>query len=305
MAGLSLLEAHARHGAGGSGGAMASVGALAAPAVSALDMLEAPRPDAARLRTGWEALDEGLLGGGVRRAHVSEVCGRSGSGKTQLCMSLAAHTAMDAATRGTDGAGPAVIYVDATNAFRASCVAELVAAAGAPALVAAGGGHGARDDGSAALEDLVRRAMEAVEVHRPRDVWETFSTLQSISSRLSRALEQRAGAQPHGPEGGDRPVLLVVDSVPRVLSPTYASTGSGGNAANGGGNGNHHQQAMMANNHVWGQGLAVQLGTMLKAMAHAFAMAVVVRAADRAHLLVGQCPTHGRASTHAHAVGCA
>lgn len=270
----SKLEAQARHCANGSGMAIASVGKLAVPAVSALDMLQ-ERPRHVRLRTGWASLDEGLLGGGLRRAHVSEVCGRSGSGKTQLCMSLVAHTAMDACAQRVAGAEPAVIYVDTSNAFRASCVADLVSEACSSADD--GRLNQRRDDAS--IDRLVQRAMAAIEVHRPRDIWETFNTLQSVSNRLSQLLEQQragTGATVTQSTRVDLPVLLVVDSVPRILSPLYASTGSS-NPAN---NGQHHQhQTTMTNSHVWGQGIAVQLGTMLKAMAHAFEMAVMVRGA--------------------------
>mmetsp|Transcript_33337 Transcript_33337/g.55936 ORF Transcript_33337/g.55936 Transcript_33337/m.55936 type:complete len:309 (+) Transcript_33337:294-1220(+) len=67
--------------------------------------------------TGYESVD-GLLRGGLRSAHVYEVTGVSGSGKTQVCLSAVASYV-------GDGLGN-VIYVDTTNSFSAERVAGIL-----------------------------------------------------------------------------------------------------------------------------------------------------------------------------------
>lgn len=70
------------------------------------------------LSSGSIRLDR-LLGGGFSFREISELCGRSGSGKTQLCLSVA----VDAALNGLQ-----VAILDTTNWFNASRALQLIEA---------------------------------------------------------------------------------------------------------------------------------------------------------------------------------
>jgi len=67
------------------------------------------------VRTGSHRLDA-LLGGGVGCSELTEVVGRPGSGKTQLCFTLAAAAAET---------GGSVVYIDTTNCFSPSRILEI------------------------------------------------------------------------------------------------------------------------------------------------------------------------------------
>lgn len=134
---------------------------------------------------------------------------------------------------------PSVVYVDTSNAFRASRVADTLASS--------------VGDGDAAATTTA--AMRTIEVHHPRDVWETFEVLQSISRECSQ-------------NASWRPALLVVDSIPHVVSPTFTSGATSGRDASA---------SMSAASHIWGQSLAAQLGMMLRALAHTYHIAIMVR----------------------------
>lgn len=68
------------------------------------------------LPTGCKTLDT-LLRGGVREGHLTELCGDSGSGKTQLCMTAAAVTAARA---------EGVVYIDTGTAVSAARLQKIL-----------------------------------------------------------------------------------------------------------------------------------------------------------------------------------
>ena len=67
-----------------------------------------------RITTGSKELDS-LLDGGIETQALTEVYGEYGSGKTQLCHSLAVHVQRSKAEGGLDGNA---LYIDTENTFR-------------------------------------------------------------------------------------------------------------------------------------------------------------------------------------------
>jgi len=67
------------------------------------------------ISTGSKAIDS-LIGGGIRGGLVYDVFGQSGSGKTQLCFSLAANCIK---------AGGQVLFVDTAGTFRPERISEM------------------------------------------------------------------------------------------------------------------------------------------------------------------------------------
>jgi RecA/RadA recombinase len=67
------------------------------------------------ISTGSKAIDS-LIGGGIRGGLVYDVFGESGSGKTQLCFSLAANCSK---------AGGQVLFVDTAGTFRPERISEI------------------------------------------------------------------------------------------------------------------------------------------------------------------------------------
>lgn len=67
------------------------------------------------ISTGSKAIDS-LIGGGIRGGLVYDVFGESGSGKTQLCFSLAANCIK---------AGGQVLFVDTAGTFRPERISEI------------------------------------------------------------------------------------------------------------------------------------------------------------------------------------
>lgn len=65
--------------------------------------------------TGSRAIDA-LLGGGVRTGMITDIYGESGSGKSQLCFTLCANCAKDAASS---------LFIDTTGTFRPERIMEI------------------------------------------------------------------------------------------------------------------------------------------------------------------------------------
>ena len=114
-----LLQAVARH--------------VAPPPPSALTLLgqaaTSSHLSAAAVPTGLAALDA-HLGGGLPMRAVTELVGPAGSGKTQLCSSVAAHALLAGAAEGTR-----VIYIDTEGSFSAKRLLQLLRTLGAPSAM--------------------------------------------------------------------------------------------------------------------------------------------------------------------------
>jgi DNA repair protein RadA len=79
-----------------------------------------------RISTGYIELDN-LLRGGVETKSVTQFYGDSGSGKTQICHSLATIVSQDKSKGGVDGR---CIYIDTEGSFRPERVSEIAKARG-------------------------------------------------------------------------------------------------------------------------------------------------------------------------------
>jgi RecA/RadA recombinase len=173
---------------------------LAAPMVPLLEFINGSKHVIA-LSTGVAVLDR-LLGGGVRTEEVTELCGSSGTAKTQLCLGVVASVLVESSRA-------RVIFVDTLGNFSPELLAATVAcrlppAPGAgPALAA-----GAPAAQAAALRDpRVRALLARVRVVKAFD-------LPSLVAAVSL-------------DHAEQPVrLLVVDSMAGVLAPLMGGRGS-------------------------------------------------------------------------------
>ena len=93
--------------------------------ITAKEMLER-RKKIRYCTTGSRALD-GLLGGGIETAAVTEVYGAYSSGKSQLCHTLSVLCQLPPEERGLGGGA---IYIDTEGGFRAERVREIAIARG-------------------------------------------------------------------------------------------------------------------------------------------------------------------------------
>ncbi|KOO22299.1 DNA repair protein rad51-like 2-like protein [Chrysochromulina tobinii] len=187
--GLALVEeeAVARH--------------VAPPPPSALTLLgqaaSSNHLPAAAVPTGLAALDA-HLGGGLPMRAVTELVGPAGSGKTQLCSSVAAHALLAGA-----GEGTRVIYIDTEGSFSAKRLLQLLRTLGAPSAMDQAG---ATAEAAPALASSLARGVPPAEellrrltVYRP-STWADFCTVVSEQLELDMLTPPRVG-------------LLIVDSI--------------------------------------------------------------------------------------------
>lgn len=163
------------------------------------------------ISTGNQALDC-ALGGGVHLNEVTEVVGRSGSGKTQLCFTLAAVAAQK---------GFHVLYLDTVNSFSPSRVLEIIKRRKPPRHAGSSGGTASE----AEKEQAEAKRMEIADRIRVEKVFDVFAALEVIES-LSRDLP---GAQTHvSNPAASLPLpskLLIVDSVTALMAPILGGDG--------------------------------------------------------------------------------
>ena len=182
-----LLQAVARH--------------VAPPPPSALTLLgqaaTSSHLSAAAVPTGLAALDA-HLGGGLPMRAVTELVGPAGSGKTQLCSSVAAHALLAGAAEGTR-----VIYIDTEGSFSAKRLLQLLRTLGAPSAMDQAG---ATTEAAPALAPSLARGVPSAEellrrltVYRP-STWADFCTVVSEQLELEMLTPPRVG-------------LLIVDSI--------------------------------------------------------------------------------------------
>lgn len=122
-----LIEAVARHVAPRPPSALALLGATTSNQHG--HATSSHHPIAAAVPTGLTALDA-HLGGGLPMRAVTELVGPAGSGKTQLCLAVAAHALVAGAAEGAR-----VVYVDTEGSFSASRLLQLLRTRGAPSAM--------------------------------------------------------------------------------------------------------------------------------------------------------------------------
>jgi DNA repair protein RadA len=96
------------------------------PMITAAEYHRYRRNTIERISTGCIELDN-LLRGGIETKAVTQFYGNSGSGKTQICHSLATIVSQDKSKGGVDGG---CIYIDTEGSFRPERVSEIAKARG-------------------------------------------------------------------------------------------------------------------------------------------------------------------------------
>lgn len=150
------------------------------------------------LSTGCESLDK-LLEGGLREGTVTELVGGSSSGKTQVCMQVAASV--------TYGCRAMVGYVDTCHSFSATRLSHMLGG------LVAGRDASQRRAGAA---DEIGEAMKSVMHYSVFDVFSMLSLLNQIHVNLGAQLQ--GGEQPKGMR------LLIVDCASSVIAPILGGT---------------------------------------------------------------------------------
>ncbi|XP_050784912.1 DNA repair protein RAD51 homolog 4 isoform X1 [Gopherus flavomarginatus] len=149
--------------------------------VNGADLYEELKSSTAILSTGSRSLDR-LLDSGLYTGEVTELTGAPGSGKTQVCLSIAVSTSHDLKQN--------VLYVDSTGGFTASRLLQL-------AQTRTGD------------EEEQVEALQRIQVARVFDVYKMLDVLQELRCSVSQQVLSSLG-----------PVkVLVVDSVSAVICP--------------------------------------------------------------------------------------
>ncbi|KAH1178680.1 DNA repair protein RAD51 homolog 4 isoform X1 [Mauremys mutica] len=149
--------------------------------VNGADLYEELKSSTAILSTGSRSLDR-LLDSGLYTGEVTELTGAPGSGKTQVCLSIAVSTSHDLKQN--------VLYVDSTGGFTASRLLQL-------AQTRTGD------------EEEQVEALQKIQVARVFDVYKMLDVLQELRCSVSQQVLSSSG-----------PVkVLVVDSVSAVICP--------------------------------------------------------------------------------------
>ncbi|KAM9117776.1 DNA repair protein RAD51 homolog 4 [Pangshura tecta] len=149
--------------------------------VNGADLYEELKSSTAILSTGSRSLDR-LLDSGLYTGEVTELTGAPGSGKTQVCLSIAVSTSHDLKQN--------VLYVDSTGGFMASRLLQL-------AQTRTGD------------EEEQVEALQKIQVARVFDVYKMLDVLQDLRCNVSQQVLSSSG-----------PVkVLVIDSISAVICP--------------------------------------------------------------------------------------
>ncbi|KAG8451699.1 hypothetical protein GDO86_003768 [Hymenochirus boettgeri] len=156
------------------------------------DVYEELKTSTAILSTGNRKLDK-LLDSGLYTGEVTEIAGAAGSGKTQMCQSIAVNVAYNLKQ--------SVLYVDTTGGLTASCILQLLQ-------------HRTENENEQVA------SLQKIEVIRVFDVYKLLNVFQDIRHNISQQL-LRSG----------KPLkLVIVDSVCAVIYPLLGGKQSEGMA---------------------------------------------------------------------------
>ncbi|NXG43649.1 RA51D protein, partial [Psilopogon haemacephalus] len=153
------------------------------------DLYEELKSSTAILPTGSPSLDQ-LLDSGLYTGEVTELMGAPGSGKTQVCLSIAASVSL--------GLKQHVLFLDSTAGFTASRLYQIF---------------------QAQTEDKEEQAaLQRVQVVRVFDVYEMLRALQELRDGLSQQVVSSMGPLK----------VVVIDSVSAVMYPLLGGRQSEG-----------------------------------------------------------------------------
>ncbi|NWW56021.1 RA51D protein, partial [Ifrita kowaldi] len=162
------------------------------------DLYEELKSSTAILPTGSPSLDQ-LLDSGLYTGEVTELMGAPGSGKTQVCLGIAASVSL--------GLKQHVLFLDSTGGFTASRLYQMLRAQTEDEEEQASS-PGA---GSSA-------ALQRVQVVRVFSIYELLSALQELRDRLSQQVVSSLGPLK----------MVVLDSVSAVIYPLLGGRQSEG-----------------------------------------------------------------------------
>uniref|UniRef100_A0A669PDV7 RAD51 paralog D n=1 Tax=Phasianus colchicus TaxID=9054 RepID=A0A669PDV7_PHACC len=170
------------------------------------DLYEELKSSTAILPTGSSSLDQ-LLDAGLYTGEVTELAGAPGSGKTQVCLSIAASVSL--------GLRQHVVFLDSTGGFTASRLYQML---------------------QARVEDKEEQleALQRVQVVRVFDVYEMLRALHEVRDCLSQQVGSSAGPLK----------AVLIDSVSAVLSPLLGGRQSEGDQP--GDKGQQHRRSQVS-----------------------------------------------------------
>ncbi|XP_042548222.1 DNA repair protein RAD51 homolog 4 [Dipodomys spectabilis] len=145
------------------------------------DLYEELKTSTAILSTGIESLDK-LLDAGLYTGEVTEVVGGPGSGKTQLCLCVAANVA--------HSLKQSVLYIDSSGGLTASRLLQLLQAR-------------TQD------EEEQAAALQRIQVAHAFDIFQVLDVLQDLRGTVAQQVIGSSGAVK----------VVVVDSVTAVVAP--------------------------------------------------------------------------------------
>ncbi|XP_067328182.1 DNA repair protein RAD51 homolog 4 [Anolis sagrei] len=145
------------------------------------DLFEELQKGSAILNTGINSLDR-LLDSGLYTGEITEFVGAPGSGKTQICLAIAAHTALILKQE--------VLYIDSSGGFSAARLLQMLQ----------------RMTGN---EEEQTEALQRIHVNRVFEAYKMLDSLQDLRSTLAQQAMNGCGSAK----------VLVVDSMWAPLSP--------------------------------------------------------------------------------------
>ncbi|KAF1423518.1 hypothetical protein FQV22_0006192, partial [Spheniscus magellanicus] len=153
------------------------------------DLYEELKSSTAILPTGSPSLDQ-LLDSGLYTGEVTELMGAPGSGKTQVCLAIAASVSL--------GLKQHVLFLDSTGGFTASRLYQMLRAR--------------------AEDEEEQAALQRIQVARVFDIYEMLRALQELRDRLSQQVVSSMGPLK----------IVVIDSVSAVIYPLLGGKQSEG-----------------------------------------------------------------------------
>ncbi|NWY44282.1 RA51D protein, partial [Sylvia atricapilla] len=167
------------------------------------DLYEELKSSTAILPTGSPSLDQ-LLDSGLYTGEVTELMGAPGSGKTQVCLGIAASVSL--------GLKQHVLFLDSTGGFTASRLHQMLQAR-------------TEDEEEQAIPGRLRlcfvlqlEALQRIQVVRVFNIYELLSALQELRDRLSQQVVSSVGPLK----------VVLLDSVSAVIYPLLGGRQSEG-----------------------------------------------------------------------------
>uniref|UniRef100_A0A8C3WXY9 DNA repair protein n=2 Tax=Catagonus wagneri TaxID=51154 RepID=A0A8C3WXY9_9CETA len=145
------------------------------------DLYEELKTSTAILSTGIRSLDK-LLDAGLYTGEVTEIVGGPGSGKTQVCLCVAANVAHSLQQK--------VLYIDSNGGLTASRILQLLQA-------------------KTSDEEEQAGALQRIQVVRAFDIFQMLDVLQDLRGAVAQQVSRSSGTVK----------VVVVDSVTAVVSP--------------------------------------------------------------------------------------